>query len=129
MYPELYILKDTEIQELIGKKGVPKSVFASQLKVLSLMGKFCPVCGRNFNGDIEEPTTVRDKTNFVKKESGRALPPEKLQQMYKERVCGACRGKKEVSSGVLCMACHGTGKIGYNTTVKEGGVANDNQTV
>ena len=126
LYPELYILKDAEIQELI-KNKVPKSVFASLLKVMGEMGNYCPACGKGVkvpNPTVEEDIPVRDKSNFVKQESGLALPTEKLEKMYKPKTCHACRGRKEVSSGVLCMTCHGKGTIGYHTAVKgEGGEA------
>jgi len=112
---ELCEAKEAEIELLMQKSGLPKSIFAGVHEVLSNMHKFCPCCGAALTkGQVS--TVVPDTGNSVTK------PVE-----VKERriVCPECKGKGNFgvdTNGIetKCALCFGEGWYGKSKSATGG---------
>jgi len=98
---ELKETKENEIYLTISDKGIPKSVFASVLKVLNSMALYCPVCGSG----LTEETKKTERVNIPPRKAVAPSAPAPT-QVY--TTCTQCMGRP---SAVKCNTCLGTGKI------------------
>lgn len=117
---ELITAKETEINDLISTKGLPRSIFASVLKVLDQMQNYCPVCGGQLR-QVAMPDSIKQPVK-----TKNTNPIAKIQ---KQR-CNRCSGKGVLghegkdnylgsSIPIKCMNCHGEGWVDSRHIVEE----------
>lgn len=99
---ELSCMKMKEINELIEDKKIPLSVFASVVKVLESMHRYCPVCGAGLVGD-----TITKKAACPPQTEGLAPASPVTAKSFP---CKQCKGTGQISNCV-CGSCLGEGKI------------------
>lgn len=109
---ELSVAKEGEINELINSKGLPRSMFASVLKVLTGMTNYCPSCGSVLNPELQPKLQQQHKVAI--KEVAQAVQESPT---YTAKVkCAACAGRGILGIDrnkvkINCMKCHGSGEL------------------
>lgn len=112
---ELADAKLLEIENLITDKGLPRSVFASVIKVLEKLQSYCPVCGSCLTEPVASTNSQIVATPIVSK----AKEP-----VTKRVKCPRCNGKKTFGKDdqgvtIRCMNCHGMGFVDQRHVVSE----------
>lgn len=105
--PELIQAKSDEVESLIKDKGLPRSVFASVIRVLNSMDNYCPSCG---SGLKAASRAINSAPVLI------PAPPVEEPKPTQVR-CRGCAGKgilgvDENSIQIKCASCHGDGYIG-----------------
>lgn len=109
--PELIQSKSNEIDSLVKEKGLPRSVFASVIKLLNTMTNYCPSCGECLSSELKQLKTITPSVKInTEVENERTVVPNKV------GICRPCggRGTMGVDSNnikINCMSCHGSGKF------------------
>lgn len=107
--PELIQVKTNEIEGLIKEKGLPRSVFASVIRVLNNMTQYCPVCGSG----IDAPQVFKDFSAGDKRTDAPRTETVKTVDSAPCRQCGGRGILGKDSNGIVikCIRCHGSGKM------------------
>lgn len=111
LYPELAQIKSDEIDGLVKDKSIPRSVFASVIKLVNGLGNYCPYCGECLNEELKK------KIPNVKHQQALREVEETLVDrpvLTEKRRCNACAGKGILGRDknqvdIRCMRCHGQG--------------------
>ena len=108
--PELVQIKTDEVESLIKEKSLPRSLFASVIRVLNAMANYCPVCGDCLNPEL----TPKAKAQHQAALREVAQQVDNTQVSVLDQICRACNGKKMLGIDknkvpIQCMNCHGEG--------------------
>lgn len=108
--PELVQHKTNEVEHLIKDKELPRSLFASVIRVLNDMANYCPSCGACLNTELQPKAKVHQA---ALREVEAQVDDKPTYSTVKKR-CAACGGKKILGRDknqvdIKCMKCHGEG--------------------